>query len=179
MKISPWNPPYLALKIVIELAYNRCGLIISNVKYNPEGTEYGASSFLLDGHSIEHRVSKVTPKKAGQFVAIWKRNENGITEPFDSSDKIDFIVITSRSGNDIGQFVFPKSVLIKQGIMSHNRKGGKRGMRVYPPWDIAPNLQAGKSQSWQVKYFFLINDEITANPRLVRSMFSRIGEEGH
>jgi hypothetical protein len=46
--------------------------------------------------------------------------------------------------------------LVDQGIITNNGKEGKRGIRVYPPWDIAPNRQAMKTQSWQLKYFITI-----------------------
>jgi hypothetical protein len=51
---------------------------------------------------------------------------------------------------------FLKSVLADKGIITKNGKEGKRGIRVYPPWDIATNKQAEKTQSWQTKYFLLL-----------------------
>ncbi len=54
------------------------------------------------------RNSKITPKKVGQFVTFWKRNEKGITQPYRENDRIDFYVITARTENNFGQFVFPK-----------------------------------------------------------------------
>jgi len=71
------------LKIVKELVYDKCGVILTNPKLNTESLEYGACSFLLNGMAIQHRVSKITPTKSGQFVTIWKRNINGITQPYD------------------------------------------------------------------------------------------------
>jgi hypothetical protein len=120
---------YTELRVVKELVYDKCGFVLTNLKLNSESVEYGACSFRLDGQRIEHRVSKITPTKTGQFVTIWKRNINGITEPFDILDDIDFVVITSKSEANIGQFIFPKSVLADKGIISQNGKGGKRGIR--------------------------------------------------
>ena len=57
-----------------------------NLKWNLESAEYGACSFKLNGKTIQFRVSKITPTKTGQFVTIWKRNKEGITEPFDNAD---------------------------------------------------------------------------------------------
>ena len=137
---------------------------LKNLNTHSEGIEYGACHFELNDLKIEYRVSKITPTKTGQFVTIWKRNTQGITAPFDVADAIDFVIITSKNGDNWGQFVFPKMVLVEKGIFSQNEKGGKRGIRVYPPWDKAMNKQAEKTQNWQLKYFFtadnFINSEI-------------------
>jgi hypothetical protein len=50
-------------------------------------------------------------------------------------------------------FIFPKSVLHQKGVLADDEKDGKRGFRVYPPWDIAENKQAKQTQEWQSKYF--------------------------
>jgi hypothetical protein len=147
------NSVYNNLLLVKELVYDRCGFDFADFKNEVEGAAYGACTFRLNGMAITHRVSKITPAKAGQFVAIWKRNRKGLTEPFDISDDMDLVVISARRGSNFGQFVFPKSVLFEKGIMSGNNKEGKRGIRVYPPWDIAGNRQAYKTQQWQGMYF--------------------------
>jgi hypothetical protein len=151
------------LKAVKELFYDKCGFELTGLKINSEGIEYGAFSFELDGQKIIGRISKITPTKTGQFVTIWKRNKKGTTEPFDIQDDFDFIIIISKSGESIGQFVFPKSVLAEKGIISQDKKNGKRGIRVYPPWDTVTNKQASKTQNWQVEYFVAIErDDIAA-----------------
>ena len=162
------------LKLVKELVYDKCGFDLTNFKRNIESKEYGACSFELSGKIIEHRVSKITPTKTGQFVTIWKRNKEGITEPFDITDEIDFINITSKSGENFGQFVFPKSVLADKGIITKNGKEGKRGIRVYPPWDIATNKQAEKTQRWQTKYFLTIPPENLTDLDLIKKLFTQI-----
>ncbi len=155
-KLSNPNFSNNELKIVKELVFDNCGFILTNLQNNKESLEYAACSFQLNGKSIQFRSSKITPTKTGQFVTIWKRNNEGITEPFDTSDYIDFLIITSKSGDNFGLFIFPKSVLIENGIITNNSKKGKRGMRVYPPWDIAPNKQAERTQNWQTKHFISI-----------------------
>lgn len=160
------------LKIINELVYEKCGFGLINLKINSESTEYGACSFELNGHTIEHRISKITPTKTGQFVTIWKRDKKGITAPFDISDNIDFIVVTSKRDNDIGQFIFPKSVLAEKGIISQKDKEGKRGIRVYPSWDTTTNKQAEKTQSWQTRYFFTIKNDNTNNLDWVKKVLA-------
>ncbi len=147
------------LKIAKELIYDKCSFDITNPKLNSESAEYGACSFDLNRKTIQHRVSKITPTKIGQFVTIWKRNKDGVTEPYDILDDIDFVIITSKCGDNFGQFIFPKSVLADKGIITKNGKEGKRGIRVYPPWDTATSKQAEKTQSWQTKYFLTIQND--------------------
>lgn len=137
--------------------YDKCSLEISSFKKELEGTEYNACQFELNGMKIISRSSKITPKKIGQFVTFWRRNKEGITEPFDENDQIDFYIINAKSENNLGQFVFPKSELINKGIISTETKDGKRGFRVYPKWDKAQNKQAKKTQKWQLNYFYEIN----------------------
>ncbi len=167
------NVLYSDLKVVKELVYDKCGFGLTNLKLNPESVEYGACSFEINGQRVEHRVSKITPTKAGQFVTIWKRNKNGVTEPFDILDDIDFVVITSKSDNNIGQFIFPKSVLVDKGIISQNEKVGKRGIRVYPSWDTVTNKQAEKTQSWQTKYFVTIRSDNSVDLDLTKKLFDK------
>ncbi|MDA9311979.1 MepB family protein [Vicingaceae bacterium] len=62
---------------------------------------------------VIYRSSRITPKKIGQFVSVWKRNNAGITEPQHVNDDFDHFVIQCEKGNDVGQFVFPKSILVK------------------------------------------------------------------
>lgn len=138
--------------------YNKCGLEISDLKIEVESKEYNASRFELNGLKIIYRNAKITPKKNGQFVTFWKRKNNQPIEPFNESDQIDFYVINVRAKDKFGQFVFPKSVLIKRGIISSENKEGKRGFRVYPGWDTTASKQAGKTQKWQLNYFYEIGE---------------------
>jgi hypothetical protein len=140
--------------------YDKCGFVMSNLNYETESKEYKACRFELNGSPILCRNSKITPKKVGQFVTFWKRNKENIIEPFDANDTIDFCVINVRKDSLFGQFVIPKSVLIKKGIMTTKLKEGKRAFRVYPVWDKAQNKQAQQAQNWQLNYFF----EICNNP---------------
>jgi len=66
--------------------------------------------------------------------------------------------VNVRTEKEFGQFVFPKSVLIKKGIISTDKKDGKRAFRVYPNWDNANSKQAERTQKWQLEFFYEIND---------------------
>jgi len=140
--------------------FDRCSLEISKLKLEVESTEYDACIFELNGRFIISRSAKVTPKKVGQFVTFWKRVKSGPIEPFNESDKIDFYIVNVRTKNMLGQFVFPKSLLIKKGILSTKNKDGKRAFRVYPKWDLVKSKQAERTQKWQLNYFYEINNSI-------------------
>lgn len=144
-------PPDLLL--VIDTIYKPCGLVFTELKPEEESAEYDAFTFKINNQSIKYRAAKITPTKTGQFVTIWKRNGKGPIEPFHISDDWDLVIISTRNDNKLGQFIFPKHTLYNKGIVSGNEKEGKRGIRVYPPWDKAVNKQAEKTQKWQLDYF--------------------------
>jgi hypothetical protein len=128
-----------------------------------ESTEYAACSFSLNGISICFRVAKTTPVKVGQFVTLWKRFGTGPIQPFDWLDGFDFYVISTRHMTSFGQFVFPRSVLRDRDILSRDGHGGKRAMRVYPPWDAAMSEQARRTQRWQLDHFLDTSEEVAIN----------------
>ncbi|MGF1636290.1 MAG: MepB family protein [Cyclobacteriaceae bacterium] len=160
------------LDMVKELVYDECGFELKNLKIHPEGKAYGACSFELNGLTIDHRLAKITPKKTGQFVAIWKRNKSGETEPYDINDDLDYLIITVKSGHNLGQFIFPKSVLAEKQIITKNGIEGKLGIRVYPPWDSVTNNQAEKTQSWQTKFFVNISDKESIDFDLAKKLIT-------
>ncbi|KFF26071.1 hypothetical protein IW16_14565 [Chryseobacterium vrystaatense] len=140
-------------KNVDELIYQPLGLKYSNVEEEDECGEYSGFNFTLNHLKIKFRTSKITPTKTGQFVTIWKRDAKGETAPFDSRDPFDFYLISASKDNDKGIFIFPKDILIEKGIVSHEKKTGKRGIRVYPGWDLTESKQAKATQKWQTEYF--------------------------
>ncbi len=137
--------------------YDKCNFEMSSLKPEAESKEYAACRFELNGLLVLSRNAKLTPKKVGQFVTFWKRNANRTIEPFNESDRIDFYIVNLRTEKEFGQFVFPKSVRIKNGIISTKNTEGKRAFRVYPNWDITKNKQAERTQKWQSEYFYEIN----------------------
>ena len=129
------------------------GSIISEFRLEPESKAYSAAKFRINNKSVVYRKARVTPKKAGQFVTIWKRNAEGITAPFDEADDLDLMIIESGDEEKSGYFIFPKAILIEKRIISAAGKDGKRGIRVYTPYDVVANKQAEKTQNWQKNYF--------------------------
>jgi hypothetical protein len=157
---SSIHPELLACQ---KLIYDPCDLrYTSKPKAERESSAYGAYNFALNNRKIEFRVAKITPTKNGQFVTLWKRSGSGgkgPIAPFDGDDNIDLFVICVREGSNFGQFVFPKSVLMSEGVVSRRGKGGKRAIRVYAPWVRAESPQATKTQNWQKRHFVNLSDK--------------------
>ena len=151
------------LKKIKAEVYDKCFLYITDFLIEPEGKEYDACQFKLNGLYILCRNAKITPKKAGQFVTFWKRTGCGLIAPFNETDKIDFYIVNVRTENRFGQFVFPKTELIRQGIISTSQREGKRAFRVYPPWDTAKSKQAVQTQKWQSDFFYELNNSPDLN----------------
>lgn len=146
------------LLLTEDLIYKPSGLVLRNLKIEDESEDYGAAEFTINNHSIKFRVGKITPTKVGQFVTFWKRLGKGPILPYDFNDSFDFLVVSARTENHFGQFVFPKAVLCEKEIISSGEKEGKRAMRIYPPWDKADNSQAKRTQAWQLQYFIKFTD---------------------
>lgn len=138
---------------VQQRVYDPLGFQCSQRSMEPESSEYGACSFELNHLPVQFRVAKITPTKTGQFVTLWKRSEKGPIQPYDRADSVEFFIINTRKEDHFGQFILPKDVLCQQHVCSIHHVGGKRAIRVYPPWDKTTNRQAQKTQAWQLKYF--------------------------
>lgn len=151
------------------------GLDISAAVPEAENADYGAFVSGIGRSAVRFRVGKQTPTKVGLFVSVWRRAQDGSTEPFAAEDCADLLVITARAGPRSGQFVFPTSALVEHGIVSVAGRGGKRGFRVYPPWSMAANKQARRSQEWQCGYFLDL-DKI--DPRAARALYEPVRPAG-
>ncbi|MEC4112583.1 MepB family protein [Myroides pelagicus] len=121
-----------------------------------EKNEYNAHTFKIGEKKVIYRQAKITPKKIGLFVAIWKRNKQGITQPYQTDDAFDFMMISVQTDKCNGYFLFPKEVLGSLGIISTNNKEGKRGMRVYPTLETDMNKQALKTYHSQISFFHVV-----------------------
>ena len=158
--------------IIKKQVYDLCSVSFSNLLLEKESKSYSGCSYTLDNIKIISRTAKITPTKTGQFVTFWKRNSEEITEPYSEFDAFDFLVVNVFKDDSLGQFVFPKSVLISKGILSTDKKGGKRGFRIYAPWDVVTSKQAMKSQQWQCEYFLEIPLNGVVNKSRAQELYS-------
>ncbi len=157
-----WNTSKFPNDLIIakELVYDSCNFECSEPQPELESQDYNAFDFTINGLAIKFRTAKITPTKTGQFVTLWKRNKGGIIEPFDFRDAIDFVIVNVRKEDLLGQFIFPKSILLQKGIFSTATKEGIRATRIYPPWDETSSKQAIKTQKWQLDYFCEISPNL-------------------
>jgi hypothetical protein len=161
------------LHSIQKLVFDTCGFNYTAPLIENESAEYGAYTFEVNKSTVRFRSSKITPTKVGQFVTLWKRIGPGPIQPFDVTDSDDLYIISVRKTDLFGHFIFPKSVLFEQGVLSNKGIGGKRAMRVYPPWDKTTNAQAQKTQKWQLNYFLEIPENGLVD--IVRSKILYIG----
>ena len=128
-----------------------------------ESADYGACRATFDGKRLVLRVAKTTPTKTGQFVTVWKRpHPDADIAPLDEADPVDAVIIAVADGDGArhGFFIFPRSALIERGVMSRAGQGGKRALRVYPPWCAPESGQALRTQRWQGAYFVAEGDQV-------------------
>lgn len=143
------------------------------IEAEAESTQYGACRFALEGLSIVFRTGKITPAKAGQFVTLWKRPAAGADiAPLDAADDVHLVVIDVAEGTQRGQFIFDRRVLIDRGVMSRDGRGGKRALRIYPPWCTPTAKEAIRTQQWQLRCFLSMTAEgSTATPERLHTLF--------
>ena len=148
------------LQIITDNFYKPLRFELTNFEAEKESQDYGACTFELNGLQIVSRNAKITPTKIGQFVTLWKRLNNGPIQPL-------------RSENQIGQFIFPKKVLIEKDVFTTPSKEGKRAIRVYPLWDKPLSKQALKTQQWQLDYFLAIDEVGKTDVQRAKKLYSK------
>ena len=161
------------LQKIETLLFNQIPLKISNIMEDKEAKEYYGYDFQTGKLNIKFRKAKITPKKVGQFVTLWKRNTQNTTEPFQESDVFDFYIIAVEENEKYGFFLFPKNELIKRNILTTASKTGKRGFRVYPSWIKPTNKQAEKTQLWQTIYFLDFTKHDTENTAKINTIINQ------
>ncbi|WP_426099775.1 MepB family protein [Pseudomonas sp. PSPC3-3] len=157
----------------IDAVYLPAGLKCSeDISPDVEAREYGGCRFMLGTRQVVFRVAKTTPTKIGQFVTLWKRPyATSVIAPLDSNDNIDFVVIHATGTEQSGQFVFDRATLLSHGVMSINGVGGKRALRVYPPWSRPIAKQALQTQRWQLQHFVTVDPSDQASLQHIKSLF--------
>ena len=92
-----------------EIALKPLQLSISNLEKDLECDEYFGYNFESNQLLFKFRKAKITPKKVGQFVTLWKRNADKQTEPFDENDLVDYYIIATEDDSKLGFYIFSKS----------------------------------------------------------------------
>lgn len=148
------NDFWTAFTYIDEQLYMPYRLTPHGICEEVQNATYGAGRFCFGETSIRFRVAKATPTKLGQFLVIWKKDQQGKNQPFSEETATDLLVVnTFTDANRFGQFVFPKGVLKQHNILKIGTIKGKMAIRVYPSWDNPTSKQAIATQKWQSKYF--------------------------
>ena len=146
------------LELLYNVVFKPLQLQIFDIKAEGESQHYGAQTFKINQVNLKFRVAKITPTKLGQFVTFWSRNNKGITEPLSINDDFNYYIVVTKNQQKRGVFIFPKKILLENKILSGKDSCGKRGIRVYPSWDIPESKQAQKTQLWQLNYFLKLSN---------------------
>jgi hypothetical protein len=160
------------LQLITQSLFDPNNFSYSAPQKEAESAGYAAASFTLNGKAIRFRLSKITPTKIGQFVTLWKRIGPGPIQPFDADDELDYVLIACRHAENFGLFVFPKARLLQQDIVAQNGQGGKRAIRVYPPWDNTLSRQAQRTQAWQLNYFLNLSSNTPIDMQRAHTLFA-------
>lgn len=89
------NEFYEVLEFMNQTIYEPNQLIAESIQAENQNAEYGAGTFRLASKTVRFRVAKRTPKKIGQFVAFWEKDNNNKNRPFLSEEAPDLLVITT------------------------------------------------------------------------------------
>lgn len=149
------------------------GATIQNFEKDKECNDYFGYNFQIDGKEVKYRKARITPKKVGQFVTLWKRNSDGQTAPYELTDKPEFYLVAAAKDEQFGFFIFPKKVLADKQILSAETRSGKRGFRIYPDWDVPQNQQAEKAQKWQIEFFINLTGSNMGDLQKFGAIFGR------
>lgn len=153
------NDFHEVLRLINDNVYKKIGLHVENVQEERHNAKYGAGTFTLSSTTVRFRVANVTPKKDGQFVAFWEKDDRGNNRPYAYEEAPDVLIITTfQKDGTYGQFIFPKDVLLERNIVRSSSTKGKMAMRVYPSWDQPRRPQAIRTQQWQLRYFIPYTD---------------------
>ncbi|RTK94100.1 MAG: MepB protein [Neisseriaceae bacterium] len=134
--------------------------------------DYFAHDFVFNNLLCEFRVAKITPKKFGGFVALWKKSSLNKNLPYDSND-FNLNIIYIEEFENSGVFVFPSDIMRKHGLISSNSVGGKLGFRVHPDWVSLESKIALKAQLWQSKYFINFNNDLAVSIAKLKSIVNQ------
>ncbi|QXE00932.1 MepB family protein [Terribacillus sp. DMT04] len=151
---------FQSLKMIDELLANFGEEQLHNVYYETQNEEYEGATFFVRHSIFRSRRAKLTPNKKGYFVVFWEKNAHNQNQAFTYEESPKKIVITIIDGHLKGQFIFPKAILHKKGVLRDDHNKGKVAIRVYPDWEADLNKNATKTQQWQSTYFLDLTKQI-------------------
>ena len=89
---------------------------IKEIIWEDQNKNYLGCIVKLDEQIHRVRVAKITPKKIGQFVAIWQKDEHNVNQAFSFDDSPEYLSIFVFDGDKKGVFIFPKETMKNKGV---------------------------------------------------------------
>ena len=126
---------------------------IQNLLVEEQNQAYEGLTFELNDETYRSRLAKKTPNKKGYFVVFWEKNRQNNNQPYAFESAPNQLIVLILDEEKQGVFLFPKKVLLEQGILRDETTKGKMAIRVYPTWENELNLSAQRTQKWQEAYF--------------------------
>ncbi|WP_017473088.1 MepB family protein [Amphibacillus jilinensis] len=123
-----------------------------------QNDNYEGCILQVNSNFYRTRLAKLTPKKKGYFVAIWEKDKEGNNQPYNYQESPEKLIVSIIDRGKCGQFIFPKDVLLKYGVLKNAKHKGKMAVRVYPNWLDDLTATASKTQAWQARYFIDLSD---------------------
>ncbi|QIL46533.1 MepB family protein [Vagococcus coleopterorum] len=143
---------------LLDSSFGSKGLIgKERLQIESQNSEYEGCWFDLNGKTYRSRLAKKTPTKAGYFVVAWEKDRENVNQAYNFESAKDYLVINIIDNDLRGQFLFPKEILIKKGIIKTEEQKGKMGFRVYLPTEQDLNKTATQTQRWQKAYYTDVN----------------------
>lgn len=142
---------------------------LTNLIEEKQNVEYEGVRFKLENQYFRSRLAKLTAKKKGYFVVFWEKDSFYKNQPYKFQESPDKVIVSVLDEEKIGQFIFPKAVLHKYGILKSENFKGKMAIRVYPAWEQYLNSSATKTQKWQKDYFIDLSRE--RNAEVLRALY--------
>lgn len=149
-----------SLELIEKLVSNSEKHHMINLQEENQNKEYEGLTFNIAQHTFRSRLAKKTPKKKGYFVVFWEKDKDNKNQPYAFDEMSEKLIVSIIDGQLIGQFVFPKLLLLQKGILKSENDKGKMAMRVYPSWERELNPSARKTQKWQAAYFIDLSNGI-------------------
>lgn len=147
--------PFSAFQDFVALADSRYG-DPGQPHIEEQNSDYESGTVALGANVWRIRTARITPKKPGAFVAVWCRDGQGETRPFDSSENLAGLMVFVRDAQHFGVFRFSNDMLERMGVTRSERYPGKRGFRVYPSWSSGLNRHAQQAQRDQAPAFEIL-----------------------
>lgn len=136
----------------LDLWASELGIAVSVVSES-QSSDYESGLAQIDGFEWHVRTARNTPSKPGAFVAFWRRDIEGQSQPFSDDSMNSGLLVFVRNHAQRGVFRFSADHLAELGITAVGSQPGKRGFRVYPAWCEGLNPHAKAMQRAQSSAF--------------------------